>query len=478
MPDFPNFAYWYKNANLKGPDTKIVIGILSARENFHTRQSIRETWLHGAQEDVIYKFIVGKKGCEINPRNRKDVYSCDVLNFTYNSHEIQDNLNFPLLSLVKFHESNKELNTDNLHIVWNASVIIRHPVIVKRIGLLSAVELSEKPVTVQLYDEIREEVVLSTRFSVLDQGIIDGANTDFETYRFQPVSQVLLPKDYECTLRILSSENINIKQGPFGKLKSYSINNSGRTVELLPLDDKGFVMYEFENKLFIGNLILSVDDLEQLKMMQKNQALFDEEYKIVQEKVSHQLEEEKRKYDDILFVEVTDVYRNLPLKLLQFHQWVSMEMKTHFVMKTDDDCFVDIERILTMLDALSRANTGKIWLGNFRENWFVERFGKWAEKVFRSTEYPQFACGSGNIVSKDISDWLARNAGVLFPYQGEDTSMGIWLSAIGPRYWGSKKWLCDKECHDNPFVIPQLSVVEMRSFWESKQKCGNICGCL
>ena len=463
--------------NLKDGATKLAIGILSARENFKERKAARETWIHDADKNnvlgnVVYKFIIGNKGCDINPKNRKDVYSCDPLNFTYRSYQKQDVSNFPLHSLKRFNEHQTVSKSEYLHVVWNASVVIRHPVIVKKLGLLSAINLSGETITVELYDEIREEIVLSARFNVQDQGIIDS---DFETYRFQPVSHVLLPKDYECSLRIIFKGDTMIKDEVLRKLGLYSINNSGRTVEILPLDEKGFVEYESVNKLFIGNLVLSVNDLEELKMIQHNQPLLDEEYKILQTETSRQLEEEKSRYKDILLVNVTDVYRNLPVKLLQFHQWVSSELNTQFVMKTDDDCFVGIERILAMLE--SKVNTDRSWFGNFRENWYVERVGKWAEKMYRSTEYPQFACGSGNIVSKDISEWLASNAGALFPFQGEDTSMGIWLSAICPRYRGSKKWLCDKECDESAFVIPQLSVEDMHLFWKNKQKCGNICGC-
>jgi beta-1,3-N-acetylgalactosaminyltransferase 2 len=145
-------------------------------------------------------------------------------------------------------------------------------------------------------------------------------------------------------------------------------------------------------------------------------------------------------------------------------------------MKTDDDCFVNIAEIITEITTY-RKTPHKVWWGHFRENWYVERAGKWAEKHFKSSEYPSFACGSGNIVSKDISDWLTRNREDLFQYQGEDTSMGIWLSAIQPSYVNDKQWLCEKGCEKNALVVPQLSQDEIRRFWHDKVKCGNICGC-
>ncbi|XP_045188617.2 UDP-GalNAc:beta-1,3-N-acetylgalactosaminyltransferase 2-like [Mercenaria mercenaria] len=469
----------------KQEDTQLVIGILSAREHFEQRQAVRDTWLQDihkghALEKVLYKFIIGSRSCDIHVQNRKDLYSCEQLNFTYATNLKHDNQNIPLVSLKNIEESDLNVNTDRrFSIIWNTSVIIRHSVIIKRIGLHVAVPLSEEPIIVQLYDENTEAAVLSARFSLLDPGISAGTNSDITavSYRFQSVSHVLLPKHYECSLRIIFDGAAQTRSKLLGSLTNLvSINNSGGTVELLPIDEKGFyVQQESENKIFLGNLLMAVNDVDELEMVQNSQALLNEEHQADQEEISCQIQKENSIYNDILLVNVTDVYRNLPLKLLHFHQWIHSEINAQYVMKTDDDCFVDVEKIMTLFDTIPKVN--KIWWGNFRENWFVERMGKWAEKTYRASEYPQFACGSGNIVSKDISDWLARNAEVLFPFQGEDTSMGIWLSALGTRYIENKEWFCDKGCDKNAFVIPQLSVNEMQSLWTNKQQCDNICGC-
>lgn len=79
-------------------------------------------------------------------------------------------------------------------------------------------------------------------------------------------------------------------------------------------------------------------------------------------------------------------------------------------------------------------STPTTWYGNFRAYWGVDRFGKWAEYDYTSPAYPAFACGSGNVVSKDLSSWIAENVEHLKSYQGEDVSMGIWLAAVHPIY--------------------------------------------
>ena len=54
---------------------------------------------------------------------------------------------------------------------------------------------------------------------------------------------------------------------------------------------------------------------------------------------------------------------------------------------------------------------------SFRLNWPLDNFGKWAENEFTSSIYPAFACGSGNLLSRKLVDWIAMNSEHLHFYQ-------------------------------------------------------------
>lgn len=54
---------------------------------------------------------------------------------------------------------------------------------------------------------------------------------------------------------------------------------------------------------------------------------------------------------------------------------------------------------------------------SFRQNWAVDRVGKWQELEYTSPVYPAFACGSGYMISRDLVDWLASNGDKLQVYQ-------------------------------------------------------------
>ena len=71
----------------------------------------------------------------------------------------------------------------------------------------------------------------------------------------------------------------------------------------------------------------------------------------------------------------------------------------------------------------------QVWWGHFRNDWAVERSGKWAEPDYTAAVYPSFACGAGNVLSRDLAALIGVNVDSLHSYQGEDVSLGIWLAA-------------------------------------------------
>lgn len=190
-----------------------------------------------------------------------------------------------------------------------------------------------------------------------------------------------------------------------------------------------------------------------------------------------ELKQEIRLYDDILMVDVVDVYRNLPLKLLKFYYWVALNTNFNFTLKTDDDCFVHLEPVVKELKDRKLRGKERIWWSRFRTGWPVERVGKWRELDYTAPVYPSFACGAGNMLSADLVRWLALNAVNLKPYQGEDVSVGIWLSALGPNLVNDYRWSCGRECDTGIFTSPENEPEELREMWADLHTCGDPCGC-
>lgn len=107
---------------------------------------------------------------------------------------------------------------------------------------------------------------------------------------------------------------------------------------------------------------------EYMKMIDK----FNMEWKERNNFVCQYFREEKDFYKDILFVDIVDIYRNLFIKLLLFYKWLFKNIYLRFVLKIDDDCFVNMDLVYMFLLELDERNDNIfIWWGNFRKQWLV-----------------------------------------------------------------------------------------------------------
>ena len=144
----------------------------------------------------------------------------------------------------------------------------------------------------------------------------------------------------------------------------------------------------------------------------------DNTYALEQSRISKQLLEE----NDVVHVDMIDVYRNLAEKLKLAYKWV---FKTHgeaYVVKVDLDTFVrvaEVEKFVNDRDIAYECIVGGISHGK------VERHGKWAETKYKKDKYPPFPYGSGHIVSPDLLKYIVTHE--MVTYQGEDTTLGIFF---------------------------------------------------
>ena len=190
------------------------------------------------------------------------------------------------------------------------------------------------------------------------------------------------------------------------------------------------------------------------------------------------LAEEARVHSDMLVLpDHVDTYRGLASKLLRFYTWLQ-QVSYRFALKTDDDCFLNLHRLLQMYRhyGLHLASHRSTWWSAFREGWPVAKTGKWREVEYAGATYPAFACGSGNMLSADVVQQLAANHNSLKRFQGEDISLGIWLSSMSPTRLRDASWLCLRGCTPGMITSPQLSPDELRAMWRQFQRDGNPCG--
>ncbi|XP_054675759.1 UDP-GalNAc:beta-1,3-N-acetylgalactosaminyltransferase 2 isoform X5 [Grus americana] len=414
----------------------VIVGVLSARHNHELRSVIRGTWFkhlkqHPAlSQRVLVKFIIGAHGCAVPVEDREDPYSCKLLNI-----------------------SNPVLNQE-----------------------IEAFGLPEDVPSV-----LSEDRTVSVNFRVLYPIVITSLGVFYEAdgVGFQRnITVKLYQAEHESFEGTIVWESQDLQGLLSRNLHKVMVNDGGGVFRVITQAGEGSLPHELTEGVegIAGGFIYTIQEGDALlKSLHTRPERFTSHIKNL-EKEDALLKEESSTYDDIVFVDVIDTYRNVPAKLLNFYRWTVESTSFDLLLKTDDDCYIDLEAVFNriMQKKLDRPN---IWWGNFRLNWAVDRTGKWQELEYPSPAYPAFACGSGYVISKDIVQWLASNSERLKTYQGEDVSMGIWMAAVGPKRYQDSLWLCEKTCQSGMLSSPQYSPQELRDLWRLKELCGDPCRC-
>ena len=455
----------------------LVVGILSARSNFYLRESLRNTWVgHALQhfnERVLIKFIVSKESCPIPPEFRVDPYKCEessLKNIDFGKEIIAYQIPEDI-TLSHFNEGpvGKDFN-------------VLYPLVITSLGL-SLNSLNENintNTTVRLYDRISKKEIVSVNFTIENPGIrVNGS-------WFKTIPNYVLPKDFQASIVIENSRCTSPgcrKCKQFAKIwdggglfKMLQVRRFGSSASIFPETEENIP--DERCLTGTGTFMYRVHDATPGKTPTKeerqNRVL---EWQQLKREEHSRLQNEMNTFSDILLVPNVDVYRNLPSQLLEFYRWITENLSFSFALKTDDDCFVDLKSILQGMEEHKLKNKSRIWWGSFRFDWLIERQGKWAEPDYPGVTYPPFACGAGNVLSADLVHWLAKNADSLKRYQGEDISMGIWLSAVGPTLYKDQRWSCFEECYPGMFTSPEQNTESLLDMWENFQSCEDPCKC-
>ena len=147
-------------------------------------------------------------------------------------------------------------------------------------------------------------------------------------------------------------------------------------------------------------------------------------FALKQEKLDAALLEEARFHSDMIFTPHLEEYRRLPRKLKEAYRWGLAHTNANWFVKVDDDAAVRVRD----LDAeLRTRKASRKVLGCVHKRAEVRKSGKWAEHNYPKAFYPPLPLGScGHAVSRDVAEYVVRLDG--FEYQGEDTSLAIWVS--------------------------------------------------
>lgn len=150
--------------------------------------------------------------------------------------------------------------------------------------------------------------------------------------------------------------------------------------------------------------------------------------------------EQSQENDLMIFPTLQDNYSNLTQKLLMSVASVAFDHKFKYLLKCDDDTYVNIDLLAAELFAydqlLGQQNyepnpKPELYWGYFNGKANIKRGGKWQESNFKGCDlYSPYALGGGYVISVGIAKYIYENWEILSPFVSEDVSMGVWLGPL------------------------------------------------
>ncbi|KAL6263325.1 hypothetical protein P5V15_006123 [Pogonomyrmex californicus] len=122
--------------------------------------------------------------------------------------------------------------------------------------------------------------------------------------------------------------------------------------------------------------------------------------------------EESSQYNDIVQERFFDTYNNLTIKSVMMLKWVTSNCnQAKYLMKTDDDMFVNVPLLLQTLHARTQTET---LLGSLICNAkpILDSKNKWYTPKYMYSEktYPNYLSGTGYVMSMDVASKLYQAA--------------------------------------------------------------------
>eukprot|EP00912_Choanoflagellata_sp_UC4_P001393 UC4_evm3s865 len=125
-------------------------------------------------------------------------------------------------------------------------------------------------------------------------------------------------------------------------------------------------------------------------------------------------------------------------------------------MKVDDDMYVNVDGLRNYLENMVSEQSLYTVVGVLKINGEVQKYGKWAEYKYIPKRYPNFPLGSfGHAVTRAVASYIVSHESELANYQGEDTSLGIWIDESPLKTkttWVNSNYLYQAQHYSEPIV--------------------------
>ncbi|XP_076035115.1 UDP-GalNAc:beta-1,3-N-acetylgalactosaminyltransferase 2-like [Oratosquilla oratoria] len=450
---------WHLYYSGSVPDLKekeMVIGVLSARDHFDHRLAIRFTWSKFFP-DSKYKFvfILGDRDCGIHPDNRVSPYGCEEK--TFPSEELRDEFRITEITQGDITRSQGMLS-------FAFGLRVHHPVILKALGLLNPF-VEEGSVVLR---DAAGKIYLYYRFS--------WNYHKYGAYSYETNGDMLLPKGFEGEIVFIPNDKEIIHE-LHKPVWSSSLGHNAQCswfqterLEYTFIETTSGIMEWMPDACSIVTAIFEPanEEVESLEVIRSRQ----EEWKKIittnKEKLQTEMEEFGNK-KDMLFLPIQDTYNSLPYKVMEFMKWSTVNYKFKYLLKLDDDSFVDKKNLTELLSENSHEDVA--WWSFFKKGRAVQRFGKWADFKYPSPMLIDFPAGSGYLMTYKMVNRLVSASEHLQYYQGEDVNIGLWAAAVaGPIQHHIMCWLPNPHCPHGSVIMEQKEPYELFKLWKDNSE--------
>ena len=166
-------------------------------------------------------------------------------------------------------------------------------------------------------------------------------------------------------------------------------------------------------------------------------------------KLEESIAMENNKTGDIIMEDFTDTYQNLTLKTMMGFKWVVNFCKTaRFVMKTDDDMFINVPNLLNYLRTYGEESKNQLMGSCSTDGPIRNQTSKWYTSIeeYEEKRYPPHCSGTGYFTSFSIIEQIYK------------------ISQYVPFFWLEDIYvsLC--------FIWTNGTVKHISGFYRSKQK--------
>ncbi|XP_077862651.1 beta-1,3-galactosyltransferase 1-like [Saccoglossus kowalevskii] len=149
---------------------------------------------------------------------------------------------------------------------------------------------------------------------------------------------------------------------------------------------------------------------------------------------NRKIEDEFYEYGDILLGDYIDTYRNLTLKVQNGFKWAVENCQPQYLLKTDDDCYVNTRYFPRFLDQFNPNRDGLYAGAMFNDRGVVrDKNSKWyvSPEDYPMSVYPRYASGTGYVLSKDVLQRVVEAFSEVHPFPVEDAYTGVVVHRVG-----------------------------------------------